>query len=127
MLRWQAIVTRSTRGHHQLSTARRWLHSSDSGYPTRPSRHAQFYSDLVPAMVPIALLGSAVYMGLQLLQTHLSHEKYLDEARTRIKELEQEIDVLLLERGRTSTSPLPVIAAKDTANTRSWSRWLRGG
>jgi len=78
-------------------------------------------------MIPVALLGSAVYMGLQLLQTHLSHEKYLDEARARIKELEQDIDALLLERGRTSTSPLPAITTKDTANTRSWSRWLRGG
>ena len=62
MLRWQAIVTRSTpRRHHKPSTSRRWLHG-DSENPTRPNRHAQFYSDLVPAMIPVALLGSAVYM-----------------------------------------------------------------
>ena len=60
MLRWRATATWSTRGH-QPSMTRRWLHS-DSGHPTRPSRHAQFYSDLVPAMIPVALLGSAVYM-----------------------------------------------------------------
>jgi hypothetical protein len=60
MLRWRAIATWSTRAH-QTSTTRRWLHG-DSGHPTRPSRHAQFYSDLVPAMIPVALLGSAVYM-----------------------------------------------------------------
>ncbi|ETW84325.1 hypothetical protein HETIRDRAFT_28617, partial [Heterobasidion irregulare TC 32-1] len=56
--------------------------------------HAQFYSDLVPGMIPIALLGSAVYMALQLLQSRLSHEKHLDEARSRINELEAEIDAL---------------------------------
>jgi len=61
MLRWQAIATRSTRGHYRLQTSRRWLHG-DSEHPARPSRHAQFYSDLVPAMIPVALLGSAVYM-----------------------------------------------------------------
>jgi len=77
-------------------------------------------------MIPVALLGSAVYMGLQLLQTRLSHEKYLAEARARIEELEREIDVLLLERRNTSTSP-PATGAKDSTNARSWSRWLRGG
>jgi len=120
MLHRRAVLTRSWR-RYKLPTTRRWLHA-DSGHPTRPSRHAQFYSDLVPAMIPVALLGSAVYMGLQLLQTNLLHEKYLDEARARIEELEREIDALVLER--SNTSPLPEIA---TTNTRSWFRWLRGG
>ncbi|KAH9999408.1 hypothetical protein BJV77DRAFT_905103, partial [Russula vinacea] len=86
--------------------------------PARPSRHAQFYSELVPAMIPVALLGSAVYMGLQLLQTSLSHEKYLDEARARVRELEQEIDALVLER-RNSSSP-PAIAKENPSNSRRW-------
>jgi hypothetical protein len=60
MLRWRAIATRYPRGY-QSSTSRRWLHGN-SGHDTRPSRHAHFYSDLVPAMIPVALLGSAVYM-----------------------------------------------------------------
>jgi hypothetical protein len=65
MLRlWRATTTRSTRGH-QSSTTHRCLHG-DSGHPTRPSRHAQFYSDLLPAMIPVALLGSAVYMVREL-------------------------------------------------------------
>jgi hypothetical protein len=42
------------------------MHRGDSG-SQGPSRHAQFYSDLVPAMVPVALLGSAVYMVCQLI------------------------------------------------------------
>ncbi|KAI0303151.1 hypothetical protein BC826DRAFT_869499, partial [Russula brevipes] len=67
------------------------------------SRHAQFYSDLVPAMIPVALLGSAVYMGLHLLQTSLSHEKYLDDARLRVEELEREIDALTLARRNTAS------------------------
>jgi len=80
-------------------------------------------------MIPVALLGSAVYVGLQLLQTRLSHEKYLDEARARIEELEQEIDALVLERGSTSTPapPPPAIATKDLTDVTNWSRWLKGG
>jgi hypothetical protein len=61
--------------------------------------------------------------GLQLLQTYLSHEKYLDEARARVRELEQEIDALVLER--RSTSPPHVIAKEDPPSTRSWFRWLK--
>ena len=57
MPHWRAIPTR--RGYQP--SAGRWLHT-DSGHPGRPSRHAQFYSDLVPAMIPVALLGSAVYL-----------------------------------------------------------------
>jgi hypothetical protein len=40
------------------------MHRDGSG-SHGPSRHAQFYSNLVPAMVPVALLGSAVYMVCQ--------------------------------------------------------------
>ena len=63
MAHWRAIPTRRTRPYirgYQPPTGH-WLHT-DSGHPGRPSRHAQFYSDLVPAMIPVALLGSAVYM-----------------------------------------------------------------
>jgi len=73
-------------------------------------------------MIPVALLGSAVYMGLQLLQTSLSHEKYLDEARARVGELEREIDALVLERKNTSPHE---IARENPLNTRSWLSWLK--
>ncbi|KAI0316995.1 hypothetical protein OF83DRAFT_1038193, partial [Amylostereum chailletii] len=59
--------------------------------------HARFYSDLVPAMVPVALLGSAIYLGLQLVQTNLSHERYLDDARSQIDALEAQVDALRAE------------------------------
>jgi len=76
-------------------------------------------------MIPVALLGSAVYMGLHLLQTHLSHEKYLDEARARVRELEQEIDALVLER--RSTSPPHLITKENPSTRKSWLSWLRRG
>ncbi|TFK99100.1 hypothetical protein BDV98DRAFT_474072, partial [Pterulicium gracile] len=62
------------------------------------SAHASWYSDIVPAMVPIALLGSAVYLALQLTQSSLLHEKYLDEARTKVTQLEAQIEKLQSER-----------------------------
>ena len=63
MLHCRAVswATRSKSRYHLSSTRAHWLHT-DSGRPRRPSRHAQFYSELVPAMMPVALLGSAVYM-----------------------------------------------------------------
>jgi len=76
-------------------------------------------------MIPVALLGSAVYLGLQLLQTHLSHEKYLDETRARVRELEQEIDALVLER--RNTSPSHTVGWEKPSKTRSWFSWLRRG
>jgi hypothetical protein len=99
------------------------MHRGDSG-SQGPSRHAQFYSDLVPAMVPVALLGSAVYMGLQLLQTCLAHEKYLDEARARVQGLEREIDVLVLERRNTSSTPSPEAAAEAAVHATNSRGWL---
>lgn len=74
-------------------------------------------------MIPVALLGSAVYVGLHLLQTHLSHEKYLDEARAHVRELEQEIDALVLER--RSTSPSHVVTKENPSTARSWLSWPR--
>ncbi|KAI9510424.1 hypothetical protein F5148DRAFT_1179273 [Russula earlei] len=125
---WRAIATRSFARPYRRPSNRRWLRVENEHAARRPSssRHAQFYSDLVPAMIPVALLGSAVYVGLHLLQTYLSHEKYLDEARARIEELEREIDALLPERGK-KTEP-GAIATKDPEHAAgSWLRWLKRG
>ncbi|KAH9062091.1 hypothetical protein EDB87DRAFT_1609279 [Lactarius vividus] len=118
---WRGLVTRRRSSH--LST-RRFVHSGSDGGSHGPSRHAQFYSDLVPAMVPVALLGSAVYMGLQLLQTYLTHEKYLDKARARVQELEREIDALVLERRNPSPTPATIDAAVHPTNPGGWFGWL---
>ncbi|KAF5369883.1 hypothetical protein D9758_001213 [Tetrapyrgos nigripes] len=64
-------------------------------YSTHPrSPHAQWYSDVVPAMIPMFLLGSAVYLGLQLAHTRLSHEKHMEAAQQRVAALEVQVDEL---------------------------------
>ncbi|KAL5488150.1 hypothetical protein ACEPAI_6258 [Sanghuangporus weigelae] len=93
------------------------------------SAHAQWYTDVVPAMIPIALLGSAVYIGLQLVQTKLATEKYLDEANSRIAQLEEEIRRLQSEqeaRARalgSSGSPSKSKSGDGSDAKRSTSRW----
>ncbi|KAH8113364.1 hypothetical protein DFH11DRAFT_1775017 [Phellopilus nigrolimitatus] len=81
------------------------------------SAHAHWYTNTVPAMIPVALLGSAVYIGLQLLQTKLATEKYLDEANKRIKQLETELQELQQEQELRSNSSQLVKSAD------SVSRW----
>ena len=48
----------------KFPSARTARYSSQGPNPAKSTRspHAQFYSDLVPGMIPIALLGSAVYL-----------------------------------------------------------------
>ncbi|KAF9510063.1 hypothetical protein BS47DRAFT_1487645 [Hydnum rufescens UP504] len=65
--------------------------------PSRPSGqsgHLVFYRELVPAMIPIFILGPAVYIALHLTQTYLAHDKYVLEARGRIAELQNELEKL---------------------------------
>ncbi|KAG1820356.1 uncharacterized protein BJ212DRAFT_1203319, partial [Suillus subaureus] len=65
------------------------------------SAHSEWYASMLPGMIPVALLGSAVYLvssGLQLLQSQLDHEKFLDEARDQVRQLEAEVDRLQEER-----------------------------
>lgn len=45
-------------------------------------------------MIPVALLGSSVYLGLQLARAKLSHEKQVSEAEERIAELEARLKYL---------------------------------
>lgn len=55
--------------------------------------------------------------GLQLLQSRLSHEKYLDEALVRIDELEAELATL-----RTARMPGSIVADPSPAPTSNgWS------
>ncbi|KAK7470829.1 hypothetical protein VKT23_002246 [Stygiomarasmius scandens] len=78
-------------------------------YSTRPkSPHAQWYSDVVPAMIPVFLLGSAVYLGLQLAQTRLSHEKHMDAAQQRVAALEAQVQQLQQDRSQPSPSSPPL-------------------
>lgn len=47
--------------------ALRRLYSSPPPPRSQASGHAHFYSDLLPGMLPVALLGSAVYLVRTLL------------------------------------------------------------
>ncbi|KAJ3487173.1 hypothetical protein NLJ89_g11740 [Agrocybe chaxingu] len=71
-------------------------HVNGPSEPPKPpkSRHAELYSGTFPAMIPIFLLGSAVYLGLELTQLKLAHEKYMEESEREVMALEAEIDVL---------------------------------
>ncbi|KAJ3883136.1 hypothetical protein F5051DRAFT_392095 [Lentinula edodes] len=84
------------------------------------SPHAQWYSDVLPSMVPIFLLGSAVYLGLQLAQTRLFHEKYMVEARERVETLESEIDVALQRNREREPETTPSKSPSDKSSWRFW-------
>ncbi|KAJ7047530.1 hypothetical protein C8F04DRAFT_1247169 [Mycena alexandri] len=60
----------------------------------------EWYSSILPAMFPIALLASAVYTSLLLAQLTLSHEKTMDEQAARLVQLEAQVDAL--HRARNS-------------------------
>jgi len=82
-----------------IPRARRLQRSYSQQSPSASkSRHAQWYSDMVPGMLPIALIGSTVYMTLQLVRTNLSHEQYLEDARARVQELETKLEKLQQEK-----------------------------
>jgi len=90
-----------------------------SQQPAPKSAHAQWYADVVPAMIPVALLGSAVYLGLSLAQGGLAHEKYLEETRAHVKDLEAEVAAL---RAQTTPNTSPGINLTATSK-RSWFGW----
>lgn len=71
-----------------------------------PSPHAAFYRDTLPAMGPVFLIASAVYMGLKLAQSKLAHEKFVLETRARIVALEQELETLRAARSHPAIGSL---------------------
>ncbi|KAJ3828556.1 hypothetical protein EV361DRAFT_803294 [Lentinula raphanica] len=114
MQRALRVITRRPKSFYS-STTIRW-HSTEK--PKSP--HAQWYADVLPAMVPIFLLGSAVYLGLQLAQTRLSHEKYMIEARERVEVLEAQIDALQHSRGKATES---IPSQKIASGNSKWRPW----
>ncbi|KAF8665782.1 hypothetical protein AX16_000229 [Volvariella volvacea WC 439] len=93
--------------------------------PKRPSPHSQWYSDTVPAMIPVFLLGSAIYLGLQLTQQKLSHEKYMEEAQERVRQLEAQVRALEEERSKGAQEQASPVspAGHQPTNPRPRSRW----
>jgi len=90
---------------------------SSRSYATK-SPYSTLYSGTFPAMVPVFILGSAVYFGLQLTQSKLSHEKYMEEATQRVLALEAEIDVLQQNRATA-----PISDASPKTSSRWWWWW----
>ncbi|KAF8222711.1 hypothetical protein L208DRAFT_1412901 [Tricholoma matsutake] len=105
------------RGRFVSTLKPRWR-SYGTSNPRSP--HAQWYADIVPAMIPIFLLGSAVYLGLQLAQQKLSHEKYIEEASQHVKTLEAEVEALQAEYMRRREGE----ASVQTPGNKTW-RWWR--
>ncbi|KIY72945.1 hypothetical protein CYLTODRAFT_417457 [Cylindrobasidium torrendii FP15055 ss-10] len=86
--------------------------------PTSP--HAQVYSSLLPSMIPIFLLGSAVYLSLELWRVRLEHEKYMYEAGERVAFLEAEI----ADAGKPRKSGKETLdQIQGTGSSKSWYRF----
>ncbi|KAF8974407.1 hypothetical protein BDZ97DRAFT_1911593 [Flammula alnicola] len=94
--------------------------------PKQKSAYSYLYSEIFPAMIPVFLLGSAVYLGLQLTQLKLSHEKHMEEAMNRVQVLEAEIDALQLQRASQLEASTPgaisSTAPEDSEKPSHW-RW----
>ncbi|KAF9569496.1 hypothetical protein CPC08DRAFT_701994 [Agrocybe pediades] len=108
--------------------------SNHSGSSSNKSRHAQFYSDLLPAMIPVFLLGSTIFLGLQLTQLTLSHEKFIQESEQRVRELEREIEALQARKERenaggsmspsnSSAEPSSSVQAGTKGGKSWWAFW----
>jgi len=108
----KATTARAPAPGRSLSNSRAYSQTASSG----KSAHAQWYSDLLPGMIPVALLGSVVYLGLRLVRDNLAHEKYLVEARARVKELEAE--VAELQEAKQNNLEL-----SSNRGTSSWFWW----
>ncbi|OCF71519.1 hypothetical protein I204_07577 [Kwoniella mangroviensis CBS 8886] len=66
----------------------------------KPSPHMVWYREIVPAMIPIFLISTTLFLSLSLIRTHLSHSKSLSESNSKIQELESQLSQLRLEQKR---------------------------
>ncbi|KAI9001220.1 hypothetical protein BD414DRAFT_511788 [Trametes punicea] len=85
----------------------------------QPSRHAQFYTEFAAGMIPVAILGSAVYLGLRTWQQYLAHERFLEEAQAHVQELEAEVMALRQQAQAVNHET----TASDTPSDEKKSRW----
>ncbi|TYJ54186.1 hypothetical protein B9479_005197 [Cryptococcus floricola] len=86
----------TTGGNHQLSN-----HTHQAQRQNKPpNAHANWYREIVPAMLPIFVLSTTIFLSLSLLRTYLSHSYSLAQSETRISELELELQELRREQRR---------------------------
>ncbi|PPQ74403.1 hypothetical protein CVT24_001071 [Panaeolus cyanescens] len=91
------------------------------------SNHGSLYSQTFPAMIPVFLLGSAVFLGLKLTQSKFAHEKYLQEAHARIQVLEAEVDSLQQQRQiqlDSSSTSSAASAPNNKSEDKKSTRWF---
>ncbi|KAI0637830.1 hypothetical protein C8Q77DRAFT_1153538 [Trametes polyzona] len=88
-----------------------------------PSRHAQFYTEFAAGMIPVALLGSAVYMGLRTWQQHLAHERFLEEAQAHVQELEAEVTALRQQLQSSTGEQGSAQSVGSTGKKSTWWPW----
>ncbi|GJE84633.1 hypothetical protein PsYK624_007090 [Phanerochaete sordida] len=105
------------------SPAPRRPYSTEQPQGRPRSAYATWYTEMLPGMVPVALLGSAVYVGLRFLQASLSHERFLDEARARVQELEREIAMLREQQSRGDVAQSVLQGAGEEETKRSGWLW----
>ncbi|KAI0356613.1 hypothetical protein OH77DRAFT_216156 [Trametes cingulata] len=103
-----------------LRAARRTCARRMSSSPHQPSRHAQFYTEFAAGMIPVAILGSAVYLGLRTWQQHLAHERFLEEAQAHVQQLEAEVTEL---RQQLQTAAIEPVTGKDASSSKKSSWW----
>ncbi|ODN73604.1 hypothetical protein L198_08292 [Cryptococcus wingfieldii CBS 7118] len=95
-----SAITRSPTagGNHQLSNHTQQGQRQHSHKPN--NAHANWYREIVPAMLPIFVLSTTLFLSLSLLRTYLSHAYSLAQSETRISELEGELEELRREQRR---------------------------
>ncbi|KAI0676888.1 hypothetical protein C8Q78DRAFT_987421 [Trametes maxima] len=98
-----------------LHASRRTPARRASSSTREPSRHAQFYTEFAVGMIPVAILGSAVYLGLRTWQQYLAHERFLEEAQAHVQRLEAE----------SQTPAREAVAGGGASNDKksSWWHW----
>ncbi|KZT62379.1 hypothetical protein CALCODRAFT_490200 [Calocera cornea HHB12733] len=91
-----------------------------NGHEKEKSKHALFYSQLLPTWLPIIVIGSAVFLSLQMLRSHLAQSRFTTEITQELSSLQAEYDMLHSQRqraqeaemrGREGGSELHVLAA----------------
>jgi hypothetical protein len=109
--------------------------------PKQRSRHASWYSELLPGMVPIALVGFVVYgvslpllylfcqsqhrvfgQVLEITRITLSREKQSVDHVARIEQLEREITAERAKRALSQTAP-PTQVQTEGSKGQRWSLW----
>lgn len=99
--------------------------------PSKPrSGHADFYASLLPAMIPVALLGSAVYMVSPLWQFFILSTLRWHRCTARENPSPSALNGRFTSSNRVSTSPNPASHTKssstrqETVFVRSNRKWM---